>query len=409
MELIIPEGINYECTGCGKCCSGWSVPLTQEDYERIAAIDWGKLDPNLKDKDLFRALKPNEKLNTPYTHAIKAEPSGQCPFLKNNLCFIHSQFGPETKPAICQLFPYCFNETPDGIYSTVSFISRGVIFNAGRSLIEQKEYLKTKFGQFQKLFPNHHPNWSQIKLSSNVPLSWEQYLEIEKTLLTLIQDTSKSLLARFLAGSQYLSTVLDENITGRPRTEQQTNVNLGQGQDVHSPARRSTLNPWDKVLFSTLYKIYFPRQNKAGKSWGQLHLGLSSFIKAGWSDSETDKLIAQAANLPWPENDAAISDLIYRFFYSRVFGKLYFGAGFGQLSLIAGFNHLALALGLLRLKAGSIAMARSSSIITLDDVVATIVQLEKSLGELKISPYGAAILELLLASQGRIRRFLALV
>jgi hypothetical protein len=40
------------------------------------------------------------------------------------------------------------------------------------------------------------------------------------------------------------------------------------------------------------------------------------------------------------------------------------------------------------------------------DVVQTIVQLEKSFGELKITPYGAAVLELLLASPSRIARFL---
>ena len=40
-KLIIPEGINYECTGCGKCCGGWAIPMTQDDYERITEVDWG--------------------------------------------------------------------------------------------------------------------------------------------------------------------------------------------------------------------------------------------------------------------------------------------------------------------------------------------------------------------------------
>src|SRR5271167_3054776 len=34
-RLIIPEGINFECTGCGNCCHQWPVPSTAEDRQRI--------------------------------------------------------------------------------------------------------------------------------------------------------------------------------------------------------------------------------------------------------------------------------------------------------------------------------------------------------------------------------------
>ena len=386
--LKIPSQINYECTGCGKCCSGWSVPLTQEDYERISIIDWGSLDDGLKDKALFRPLKASEKINTPYTHAIIPEPSGQCPFLKNNLCFIHSQFEASVKPAICQLFPYCFNETPDGVYATVSFISRGAILNAGRSLIDQKEYLKSKYQEFQKLFPNHHPNWSCIKLSSNSPLSWERYLEIEENLLVAMQDKSKNLENRFIDGSNYLNSLLATD-----------------GERKNNKTDQAQLNKWDKILLTILYKTYFPEHKDQAKSYGQLHLTFASFLNTALRPDDIGLQMEKAAIIPWPE-DSQINDLIYRFFYSRIFAKLYFGAGFGQLSVIAGFHHLATLLALLKFKARLMAIKRSALIISHDDVIKSVVQLEKSLGELKISPYGAATLELLLASPSRIKRFL---
>jgi Fe-S-cluster containining protein len=150
MELNIPDGINYECTGCGKCCSGWSVPLTQDDYDRISAYNWAEIDADFEGKNLFRKLRANEKLNTPYSHAINANSNGHCPFLKNNLCFIHSKFGAAIKPAICKLFPYSFNETPSGVFATVSFISRGAILNAGRPLLEQMEYLRAPRKPWQR-------------------------------------------------------------------------------------------------------------------------------------------------------------------------------------------------------------------------------------------------------------------
>lgn len=404
MELNIPEGINYECTGCGKCCSGWSVPLTQEDYERIAPIDWGALNPDLKNKKLFRALKAHEKLHTPYTHAISPEPSGQCPFLKNNLCFIHSQFGASVKPAICQLFPYSFNETPAGIFATVSFISRGAIYNAGRSLLEQKEYLKVKYGEFQKLFPSHYPNWSHLKLSSNVPLSWSEFLEIDKELLALITEPDKSIEDRFMAGSCYLQSVLVDRLSKGEKAAD----GLSPKNNYAEERKQAYINRWDKILFLTLYKRYFPNDKQGAKGYGQLSLDLGGFIKGSFNISQFDKLIVEVNPVPWADVDDQVKDLINRFFYSRIFAKLYFGAGFGQLSLIAGFNHLALALALLKLKVRQNTKARQQSKINMDDAVSAIVQLEKSLGELKISPYGAAILELLLGRQQRIERILSL-
>ena len=38
MILHIPEGINFECSGCGNCCFSWPVPLTPADVRRIEEI-----------------------------------------------------------------------------------------------------------------------------------------------------------------------------------------------------------------------------------------------------------------------------------------------------------------------------------------------------------------------------------
>ena len=34
-RLHVPQGFNYSCSGCGRCCKGVAVPMTQEDYERV--------------------------------------------------------------------------------------------------------------------------------------------------------------------------------------------------------------------------------------------------------------------------------------------------------------------------------------------------------------------------------------
>ena len=434
--LNTPEGLHYECTGCGKCCSGWSVPLTEEDYKRVVDIDWGSLSPDLKDKKLFRPLPPALKKGTPYSYAIIANSEGQCPFLKNNLCFIHSQFGSQTKPAMCQLFPYSFNETPGGIYASVSFVSRGAIFNAGKALSEQTEYLQTKYKDFKRLFHGHKPNWSEIKLSPNVPLTWPEYLEIEKTLILYIQDQSKSLESRFIDGSRYLNSLLNKGTASVNPETNSTNK-----KQLDKPQSEQSLNYWDKVLLSTLYKTYFPPQANRPQGYGQLIISLSPFLKealgvifAGTSEQPIDKSpptdkpsstsgisaadfyyypqefsyksACHLVSSAWPADDLESNDMIYRFFYSHIFAKLYFGGGFGQLSLIAGFHQLALFLVLIKLHARALAMTHLDSKISQIDIIQTIVQLEKSLGEVKVSAYGAAILELLLASPSRVARLL---
>ena len=51
-DIHIPEDIRYSCQGCGRCCAGWSVGLTDEDYDRVKDTDWKSLHPDLAKKDL---------------------------------------------------------------------------------------------------------------------------------------------------------------------------------------------------------------------------------------------------------------------------------------------------------------------------------------------------------------------
>jgi len=427
IKLHIPEGINYECTGCGTCCSGWSVPLTEADYNRISPIDWTARLAKFNGKFLFRPLKKAEAAGTPYTHAIRHGEDGHCPFLVNNLCFIHSQFEAATKPAICQLFPYCFNETPSGVYATVSFVSMGVVYNSGKALAEQRDLLNAKLAQFQSLFPDHHPNWSKLQLTVGQPLEWPDYLALEEKLLDCLKDRSKPLANRFMSSSDYLLSVV------QPLAASNEPIRIRNDSNPPKPP-----NHLDKALLIALHKVYFPTK-PTGKGQGDFSLidfcwqatggsicpGLT--IQLPGKSYKIDDLLSteirrgteghggafgrftgssSSLQINWPDSDPEIEDLLYRYFYSRIFAKLYFGAGFGQLSLIAGFHHLALLLSLIKLQAKVIALSRDAKVVSLIDVVTTIRQLEKRLGEATLGPYAAATLELLLYSPRRLRRIL---
>ena len=432
--LHLPPGINYECDGCGKCCSGWAVPMTEADYNRISPIDWGELLPKLKGRKLFRPLRPHEKKGTPYSNAIVEYDDGFCPFLVNKLCFIHGQRGSKFKPSMCQQFPYSFNETPSGIYATVSFVSMAVCHNTGKSLIEQREYMEEKLVDFRNLFPDAHPNWSKVELTGGKPISWERYLEIEKQMIDHLQNQEKPLDERFKQISAYLvdlakSMSASTGSTAVPASAPPPASEAAAGSAMSasamsasgmsasaSTAAKPRLKPMDNHLLLLLNSTYFPtRILRPGENEFQVNRFLSQILLRGMnaplkiSVPSQSYTMSELDAIQWPNDEPEIEDLLYRYFYSRIFGKFYFGAGFGQLTVITGFHHLALVYALLKLQCKALAKSRGAGRVNYLDVVASVRQLEKRLGEASLSGYAAGMFELLMFSPGRIARVLAQV
>ncbi len=394
------------------------MPLTEVDYQRISSVNWSEKLDKFSGLTLFRPLKPYERENTPYTQAMKPGPDDFCPFLVDKLCFIHREKGSEFKPSMCQLFPYCFNETPSGVYVTVSFVSMAVIYNSGKALSEQTEYLEKKFADFCKLYPNHHPNWSKLQLIGGCPLDWDNYLSLEDHLISCLNDKSKPLEDRLIGGSDHLLQYLQskKSATGSDQlnfktTDPSTALNHTDPPDAMNPMDTSiALNHLDKSLLLSLHKLYFPAKAQAR---GEGDFSPFRFFIQSTIGSRKIKVpgasftLQELAAFRWPKDDQEMEDILYRYFFSRIFAKLYFGAGFGQLSLIVGFHHLALLLPLIKLHARALAIARGASQVELVDLIATIRQLEKRLGDTTIGPYAAATLELLLFSPRRLKRILA--
>lgn len=369
--------------------------MTQEDYERISDGDWTSMHEVYGQKELFRQLKKHESAGTPYTHKIVSE-TGICPFLVNNLCHMHSKYGSEFKPSICQLFPYCFSETPTGVYATVSFVSAGAIYNSGKPLADQRQLLEEKWAEFRRLYPDHKPDWSAVKLTVGQPLSWQQYLEIESSLLEILRDTTTPLAQRMIKCSDFLISRVN-----KPAANTR--------QDGATTSGGGGLKPLDTSLLITFHKMYYPVKSLR-RSEGDF--GIWRLVRQHLAGSK--KLVApkaafsieELAGMEWPD-DQEINSILDRYFYSYIFGKKYFGAGFGQVSVIAGFHHLILMLALLRLQSKISARLRGAPAVSLLDVAATVRQMERQVGESKLNGSAAAAWELLLYSPGRAKRILA--
>lgn len=371
--------------------------MTEDDYSRIANVDWGELSPRFKGKVLFKELQKFEKVITPYSYKIKSD-DGTCPFLVEKLCFMHSEKGAEFKPAICQLFPYCFTDTPSGVYATVSFVSVGAVYNSGKALQEQREFLEKKLQDFRRVFPGYKPDWSKIQLTAGHSMTWDEYLMHEDVLLKSLLSENGNIIDRLRACSDYLVGEVNKRLPAKA------------GSSTEEPAAMG-LNKLDRHILSGFHRMYFPakgrKKNEAGlntfKFWLRFYLNASTVFEVGKEFYAIDQL----KEFPFPSDDKEIDGILTRYAYSHVFGKKYFGAGLGGFTLITGFHHLVMVVALARLQARAIAKQRNAPIVSLLDVLAAIRMLETQLGETMFTTASTNNVELLLQGGKRARRFLS--
>lgn len=87
------QGLRFECTGCGKCCTGESgtIFVNDEEADRIAEVLGMSREKFL------------EKHAYPYKggHSIRERENGDCVFLDGKLCRIY-----EARPTQCRTFPF---------------------------------------------------------------------------------------------------------------------------------------------------------------------------------------------------------------------------------------------------------------------------------------------------------------
>ena len=93
----------FSCGGCGACCAQpWGVVIEAEKAHALDRHDFSAY-PQLKGKRLYRS----EKGAPPDTYILEKGEGVRCIFLdEQNLCIIHKELGPASKPYPCLKFPY---------------------------------------------------------------------------------------------------------------------------------------------------------------------------------------------------------------------------------------------------------------------------------------------------------------
>lgn len=103
--------------------------------------------------------------------------AGQCLFYDDGLCSIHKEHGGEAKPLICQVYPYNFVNTPDGMTVSLLFSCPSVVAGNPDDSEEARNEISALLEQ-ERL-----PVLSQIKkhilVTSWETMEWETYLRWE--------------------------------------------------------------------------------------------------------------------------------------------------------------------------------------------------------------------------------------
>jgi Fe-S-cluster containining protein len=97
----LSDGLRFQCTGCGKCCSGASgtVLLSQPDLERLAAhlgMQAGRFV-----RQYTRSVNGRRILNN-------AAGSSDCVFLKDRTCNVY-----DARPTQCRAYPWWLTNIRD--------------------------------------------------------------------------------------------------------------------------------------------------------------------------------------------------------------------------------------------------------------------------------------------------------
>ncbi len=380
------------------------MPLNEEDVKRLtSALQCSEADLPVS------FLSPAERKAglAGFSRALEKRPDGRCSYLDGSACTLQGL----AKPAMCQLFPYAFIDTPTGTFVGLSFASTGVLHNSGRLLDEQSDQLIGVLALFRELFPNLEEEtikgFHSLQLIEGVALTYEQFQIIEGPLLSALAEAASSsgcgaikVLASF---HQSIAALVPKDLwrsrlpgsEARPRQIDLFILDALARAYIDPNSKADLLDDW-QIAQSVSNHLQSPPNGF------KLQIGSASYSAVQFLDIKLGSL------------DAACENLLARFLYVRIFSKMYFGPGFSALSLMAGLGHLTVLVVLIRLamKARKISAIDRDQKETAEENLLWLAAIVRQIdGKLTSARYGAntrAMLEILFLDQERLLRLIDL-
>jgi lysine-N-methylase len=186
-ELVYPKEVHFTCSRCGDCCRGWHVMLGPGEAERLSALDWSGVAPDLTGVSPGAPV-PGEPRSRRL--ALARRPDGACIYLgSKNQCRVHETFGEAAKPLLCRLYPFGFLAVGDRVAVDVSFACRAVS-------LDQGEPLSRRVPEWHRLLADAPLERKLHKFSKKYDVPGELLWELEHHLVSILSDEGLPLLDR---------------------------------------------------------------------------------------------------------------------------------------------------------------------------------------------------------------------
>jgi Fe-S-cluster containining protein len=371
----------WDCHGCGACCRGSIIPLSESDLEKLQGQKWDEQPDFAGIKTVVReGLLGGRKV-------LAKRADGSCVFLTaDNRCRIHELHGPDAKPAVCRMFPLQLVPLEDFAFVTPRRSCPSAAADLGRRIEEQLPVLKKSelFGEAATRATRPPP------IVPGVRRSWADFLTVANALERLVCDERLPMVRRLIHALRLGALVEECRLRNVKEDEFAELIALLE------PSATENAGDWfrDRLMPNAAAGSLF-RQGAA--HYVRLHPGFqaANTWSERWRMMWTSITFARGVGdvpaihpqfppatfeeLEWPLGSLApeVTRPLDRFLETHAASKQYAVVGHGRKSLIENFRALAMtfpiALFLLRWATGPRAA-------TADDIVNIVVALERGRG-----------------------------
>lgn len=188
ITLELPTIQNWCCHNCGGCCRQHAIYITAAEEQRITQQHWTDLPGWPKGNGLFVKDGPRGQKR------LATREDGACVFLdEQGLCRIHGKFGEPAKPLACQVYPYAFHPSGEGLTVSLRFSCPSVVKNLGRPVSDQTADLQRLAKQ---VLPEHYKALPPPDLIRGLRMAWSEFLDVVDALDAMLHVADVPLVLR---------------------------------------------------------------------------------------------------------------------------------------------------------------------------------------------------------------------
>jgi lysine-N-methylase len=271
---------NWDCHTCGDCCHRFEGVITDEEKQRIEALDLAN-DPEIAPKPWFAPAGRGSK-----KWRLKHRPDGGCVFLTTaNHCRLQERFGADVKPFVCRLFPFVLIPAGNHWRVGMRYSCPSAAGNLGRPVVDVEKDLVHLSHLLEQYSGRSADSAPPPSMQAGEQLEWPDVCRVAQVLVEIVQDRSDRLerrLRKCLALARICSRTRLDALQGNQLTKYLQAVRTALETEV--PREAAALPPPDWLLGRLLFRVLlaiFARRDRDVYRAKSIRRGLSR-VKAGW-------------------------------------------------------------------------------------------------------------------------------